>query len=95
MLRVGYSYSAPLAAMSFFLNTTHSPPFRLEVATAIADVKCGEKSKLASVANLLSKTTEDQLQVRYSNTFNEIAQIERSALPRAQRVVKSAAHVPE
>lgn len=89
MRKKGYRYSSPAEAASAS-GTQTSPQLRpAEITAAVAEVQCAYSTGLIGVANHLDREFKANVTGRFRSYLDAEWRLERNALPRAQRIVRS------
>jgi hypothetical protein len=85
----GYRYSSPEQAAAAFQRPASSRPSRAEVTVAVAEAVCADQTRLADAASFLTKEFSAKVKHKYQSSLNAEWRLERSALPRARRLLVS------
>ena len=85
----GYWYSSPGQAAAAFQRPPSSRPDRAEVAVAVAEAVCANQTELTAVVRSLSREFSAKVDRKYQSSLNAEWRLERSALPRARRLLGS------
>jgi hypothetical protein len=89
MREQGYRYSSPAEAASEFGAQTSSRPQRAEITAAVAEVQCAYGTGLIRVANHLDGEFKAHVMGTFRSNLDAEWRLERNALPRARRIVRS------
>jgi hypothetical protein len=89
MREKGYRYSSPAEAASASGDRTSLPPRPAEITAALAEVHCAYSTGLIAVANRLDREFKANVMSTFRSYLNAEWRLERNALPRARRIVRS------
>jgi hypothetical protein len=84
MLDLGYDYSEPFDAMN---DASAVEDLEREIAIAVADTSCTEQTDLRSITLRVIDRHRSVLEAEHAADYAAIAEIERAALDRAQRIL--------
>jgi hypothetical protein len=89
MREKGYRYSNPAEAASASGAQASPHPQPAEIAAAVAEVQCAYSTGLIRTANRLDREFKANVMHTFSSYLDAEWRLERNALPRARRIVRS------
>jgi hypothetical protein len=89
MRQRGYRYASPADASAAFRNSTSPQSQLTAIRAAVAEALCADSTGLTRVATHLNQQFAAQVTRKFHSSLNAEWRLERRALPRARRVLRS------